>query len=85
MRDITTDIVTRYINRWDPMQLLAGGAPDDEYDTEVEQIVEAVLESKDEIEIAEAIQDTFKFTFQRDFSFVECLSIARFIWKNLYE
>ncbi|KIO63392.1 hypothetical protein B4064_3222 [Caldibacillus thermoamylovorans] len=84
MRNKATDIVTKHINNWDPIYLLAGGAPDDEYEDEIEQIVEAVLKSKDEIEIAEAIRSIFEFSFTMDFDFDKCYIIAKSIWEELY-
>jgi hypothetical protein len=76
--------VTKHINNWDSIYLLAVGAPDDEYEYEIEQIVEAVLESKEEIEIAEAIQSIFEFSFTRGFDFDKCYTIAKSIWEELY-
>lgn len=67
------------------MQLLEGGAPDDEYEDEIEQILKAVLKSKDEIELAEEIKDIFDYAFRRDFRFDNCLIVAKNIWKELYE
>jgi len=78
-------IVTKHINQWDPEYLLELGAPDDEYEYEIKQIVKAVLESKDEIEVAEAIQDTFRRAFDREYDYEECHTIAAKIWKELYE
>jgi len=84
LRNIAVRIVTKHINNWDPEYLFADGAPDDEYESEIAKIVEAVLKSKDEIEVAEAIQDTFGYFFGRDYDFEDCYSIAKNVWKELY-
>ncbi|GFZ75898.1 hypothetical protein GCM10010978_16860 [Compostibacillus humi] len=85
MKRLALPIVTKHINQWDPEYLLELGAPDDEYEYEIKQIVKAVLESKDEIEVAEAIQDTFRRAFDREYDYEECHTIAAKIWKELYE
>jgi len=85
LKRLALPIVTKHINQWDPEYLLELGAPDDEYEYEIKQIVKAVLESKDEIEVAEAIQDTFRRAFDREYDYEECHTIAAKIWKELYE
>lgn len=77
-------VVTKQINHWDPMSLLAGGAPDDEYEGEIDQIVDAVLVNKDEIVTAQAIKDIFDDSFGRSFPFDSCLAVAKSIWQELY-
>ncbi|MBU9721620.1 MULTISPECIES: hypothetical protein [Bacillaceae] len=52
---ITNRIVTKHVNIWDPEQLLEMGAPDDEYEMEIERITKKVPRCQDEIEVAEAI------------------------------
>ncbi|WP_062354256.1 DUF1871 family protein [Bacillus kwashiorkori] len=85
MKLIASKVIQKHINSWDPEYLLAGGAPEDEYEREIEEIVDAVLDSRDEIEIAEAIKNIFDYSFGRDFHFDECLSVAKKIWNELYE
>lgn len=85
LKIIANQVVTKHINGWDPIQLLYLGAPGDEYETEIEQIVDAVLDSKDEIEIAEAIKDIFDRMFDIDIPFDACYPVAKRIWKELFE
>lgn len=85
MLQLALKIVTEHINEWDPERLLEGGAPDDEYEVEIEEIAEAVVDSRDEIEIAEAIEDTFVHYFGREYSFDDCYEVANKIWRDLYE
>lgn len=42
------------------------GAPTDEYEYEISLITKAVLNSRDEIDIAEAIKDTMDYFFHCD-------------------
>lgn len=83
MRKIVVDIVSRHINDWDPEYLLEMGAPDDEYDLEIERIVDDVLVSKNDLEIAESIKYTFEHYFKRKYPFEECHKVAKEICKEL--
>lgn len=85
LKGLSYKVVSKHINRWDPEHLLELGAPDDEYENEIERIVDLVLESRDEIEIAESIQDTFKATFGEVYDFDKVVVIAKKIWKEVYE
>lgn len=76
-------VVTKVINNWDPMHL--NGAPTDEYEYEISLICKAVLNSRDELDIAEAIKDTIDYCFRCDIGFERCLVIAKRIWLDLYE
>lgn len=60
MRNLAEDLVTKHINQWDPEGVLELGAPDDEYDCEIDYIVDADLDSKDEIELAGEIEYIFE-------------------------
>lgn len=85
LKNTITDIVTKHINKWDPMGLLAHGAPDDEYESEIEEIVDVLLDSKDEIEVALDIKSVFDRMFGNKINFDECLVIAKQIWKDSFE
>lgn len=84
MRNLVLKVVTERINEWDPEGLLDLGAPIDEYETEIEEITEGVLEARDEIDIADEIQDVFKRYFGREYNFDRCLKVAKKIWEDLY-
>jgi len=62
-------IVKTLIDSWDPQMLLAGGAPDDEFDEEINEIVRRVPKIKSEEDAIQAISlvmssafDTEEFT-----------------------
>lgn len=76
-------VVTNVINDWDPMHL--NGAPTDEYEHEISLIAKKVLNSRDEIDIAEGIKDTIDYSFQCDMDFERCLVVSKRIWKELFE
>lgn len=85
MRNLAEELVTKHINQWDPEGLLELGAPDDEYDCEIDYIVDADLDSKDEIELAGEIEYIFERMLGTRYRFDDCLSIAKAIWKDLNE
>ncbi|GEN46736.1 DUF1871 family protein [Alkalibacillus haloalkaliphilus] len=85
LKPLATKVVTKHINIWDPMQLIEMGAPPDEYEEEVEKVVNTILENEDEIQLAESIVESFKYTFGRELDFNKTLIIAKNIWKELYE
>mgnify|MGYP001164610878 CR=1 FL=1 len=85
MLQLALKTVTKQINQWDPERLLEGGAPDDEYEYEIEKIAKATLESQDQIELAQAMEDTFYIAFRRKYDYDECYKIAKQIWQELYE
>ena len=47
------------INKYDPWELISIGAPDDEYSTQINQIIRALKELKTEDEIAKEIEKIF--------------------------
>ncbi|BBI33953.1 DUF1871 family protein [Cohnella abietis] len=55
----TNQIVTRVINDWDPIGLLAGGAPENEYDIEINEIVEKCIMCENETDLARQIYKVF--------------------------
>ena len=83
METAEQDVVRQIINRWDPESLLAGGAPDDEYEFEIGKIVDGVLACKDELELMVVIKMTFSEAFGYEYPVDECLPVARSIWVKL--
>jgi len=78
-------IVTKHINQWDPLGLLAIGAPDDEYKPEIEEIAIFFVDNQDLVTIAEDIQKTFDDITPQRLSFEACLSVTEKVWAELYE
>lgn len=79
-------IIKKYIDEWDPMELLEIGAPNDEYDTEVEMII-SQLPSIDHVsQLAKCIQAVFENMFYEDediFSIEKCTVIAENILNEI--
>ncbi|SDH74259.1 protein of unknown function [Alteribacillus persepolensis] len=77
------NVVKKHIDEWDAMNLLAGGAPLDEYDIETKQIVEALPEIKHFSELAEKIKEIFDNMFDEEHNNDDCLHVAHCIWMEL--
>jgi hypothetical protein len=59
-------IVTEVINEWDPCSLLESGAPPNEYETEIMQVVSRLQSGRSAADIATAIYQVFSSAFSRD-------------------
>ncbi|MBH5319641.1 hypothetical protein I6N90_17735 [Paenibacillus sp. GSMTC-2017] len=53
------ETISKYINEWDPIGLLAGGAPPNEYSIEIRELAAMNISLLDEVELAKLIQDVF--------------------------
>ncbi|MCC8438709.1 YugE family protein (plasmid) [Brevibacillus sp. M2.1A] len=71
--------VKKVINDWDPMDLLEIGAPTDEYESEVEEIVKVLQDTIDANELAEEIKQVFVRYFSQSLGLSECKKAARAI------
>ncbi|MBT3320419.1 MAG: DUF1871 family protein [Clostridia bacterium] len=72
-------IAKKVIDKWDPIGLLAMGAPADEYSFEISDIAAVALKVNDSETLAKSIQDIFiKYFGSGSFrnSFEECREIA---------
>lgn len=87
MKRLAEKVITKHINRWDPERLIDMGAPDDEYESQIEEVVDAILDCRDEIELADVIKDVFDryFGYRRKLDFDDCLRVAKAIWVELFE
>ncbi len=77
---MSTESITRIINDWDPIDLLACGCPEDEYKFEIEEIEEAMRSNLSQEELANEIFDIFTVSFGRDVftkSIDDCAEIAK--------
>ncbi|MGN7358116.1 hypothetical protein ACTHPF_15205 [Paenibacillus sp. SAF-054] len=72
----TEGIVAVIINGWDPVGLLAGGAPSNEYDIEIKEISKRINLTTTEIELAKIIYDTFKNKMGIELNHLNCLKYA---------
>jgi hypothetical protein len=57
--NISTKLLTEVINNWDPVGLLAGGAPQDEYNIEINEIAQKSIACTNEMELAKLIYNVF--------------------------
>ena len=77
-------IVGRMIRAWDPYSLIAEGAPADEFDEEIAQVVVQIPHCRDIDDIAKAISDVFSEAFGPDsFTPVNCFRPAQEIYMEL--
>ncbi len=60
------DIVKKYIDQYDFMNLLALGAPDDEYSIEVDAICERLSDKFSAKEIAQIVLEVFEYEFSEN-------------------
>lgn len=63
-RDNITPIVKRIINKHDPLGFLEGGAPEDEYNIEIQGIAARLKNCKSLEDIQKLIFDVFKENFE---------------------
>ncbi|OMF37558.1 hypothetical protein BK133_05775 [Paenibacillus sp. FSL H8-0548] len=73
---ISTKLLTEVINNWDPIGLLAGGAPQNEYDIEISQIVQKSITCTNEIELAKLIYRVFNDMMGVKLDHLSCLNQA---------
>ena len=77
-------IVRRRIHEWDPYSLLAGGAPDDEFDSEIARVVAEIRRIKSRADATEAISRVFSSAFDpKDFSPERCSEVGSRLFDEL--
>lgn len=70
-------IVKQALNEWDPYDLIAGGAPENEFTEETTQIAAKIKKTETPAELALVISDLFTRNFESAlFSVEECLPVA---------
>lgn len=79
------DIVTKIINEWDPMDLLAMGAGEDRYRLEIDKIVDALDQVNSVDELAGYIKQYMDASFSTDLPSITCLQVAVLIWEEIHE
>lgn len=77
--------IREIVNRYDPIKLIKGGAPDDEYAPEVKMIAEAFNETKSESALKNRVYSIFVEMFGRDVAGKKnrYRRLAQEIWKRL--
>ncbi len=79
-------VVRKVIHTWDPYSLLEGGAPEDEWDGEILQIVGRVSLCTSPEAATEAVAGVFTSAFQPDgFTPNECADVGRKLFDALKE
>lgn len=68
--------LTQVINNWDPVGLLAGGAPEDEYSIEIKEIAWQSSSCKSETELALLIYKVFNEKMGVKLNQLACLKQA---------
>ncbi|MDQ0256867.1 hypothetical protein J2S74_004289 [Evansella vedderi] len=74
-------IVKKHIKQWDPECLLASGAPEDEYETEIKEIVNGDMDNV--FQISKTIKAVFEKYFHLEYDPNECFKVAERIWNDL--
>src|SRR5690349_18042096 len=74
-------VTAQVVRKWDPLGLLASGAPTDEYDPEITSLVAQIPRIHTAVDAAHAISRIFASSFEPDSFTVEICSEAG---KNLY-
>jgi hypothetical protein len=77
-------IVTKVLNEWDPMDLLAMGAPKEEYGIEANRIVAALNTLNTVDELGSKIKEVFDHYYSTDLDLITCIQVASLIWDELY-
>ncbi|WP_341279092.1 hypothetical protein [Paenibacillus sp. FSL H8-0537] len=69
-------VLTKVINNWDPVGLLEGGAPEDEYSIEIRKIVAQCSLCKSETDLAKLIYTVFNDKMSVKLNHLACLNQA---------
>lgn len=72
----TEKIVSRIINEWDPIGLLAGGAPSNEYDIEIKDICKKITMTSTDTELSMIIFESFKNKMNISLNQLSCLEYS---------
>jgi asparagine synthetase A len=83
MNKLHYEIVKLEIDKWDPMRLLAGGAPSDEYEPEIKDIVNKIYTVNNEHELALLTKYVFEKWFGDEFLYENCFIVAKNIWGKI--
>ena len=84
-RDTLCEAVRRVVREWDPLGLLAGGAPEDEWDGEVNALVKQVPRIRSEKDAAHAVSRVFSSLDPQRFTPDGCSEVGRALYAALRE
>lgn len=77
------DVVREILLDWDPEGLLEMGAPEDEYDPEVERVVKHLSEIETPEEMIDLLRAVFSHMFARDYAWDECKQAGNELFRRL--
>ncbi|OPH51881.1 hypothetical protein BC351_34265 [Paenibacillus ferrarius] len=80
--NIDLEFLSQVINDWDPVGLLAGGAPENEYSIEVKEIAQKSLSCKSETDLALIIYRVFNDRMGVKLNQLTCLKQAFIITEH---
>ena len=84
--DRALNITRELLREWDPYSLIAGGAPDDEFDSEAAQLVTHIPQIHSATDVAVALSEVFSRAFTpEDFSADACASAGAKLFARLSE
>jgi hypothetical protein len=76
-------IVKAVIHRWDPYSLLAMGAPEDEFDSEIASVVSQLNRIHSAKDAAQVLSRVFTSSFGQGFKPESCLEIGELLYKAI--
>ena len=77
-------VVREVIHEWDPYSLLAGGAPDDEFHSEIASIVAQIPRIAGKNDAVHAVSRVFSSAFEPErFGLEDCQSVGRELYLRL--
>jgi hypothetical protein len=77
-------VVREVVHEWDPYALIGGGAPRDEWDSEIASLVAQLPRIKSQNDAAHAVSRVFSSAFQPDgFSPADCAEVRRRLYSSL--
>jgi|WetSurSiteA1Bulk_404760.scaffolds.fasta_scaffold00541_11 hypothetical protein len=79
------EIVRSVVNRWDPYSLLANGAPIEEFENEIAEIVREIPNIKSTIDATNTLSRVFSKAFDENFTPEECSNVGTKLYHKLCE
>ncbi len=82
----TTSVVREVVHGWDPYGLLAGGCPEDEFDSEIASIVAQVARIRGEQDAVHCVSRVFSSAFEPGpFGVTDCQQVGTRLFQRLAE
>ncbi|MDA0810669.1 MAG: DUF1871 family protein [Planctomycetota bacterium] len=79
--DRAVSVVRAVIKRWDPYSLLAGGAPVDEFDSEIASVTAQIPRIRSSNDAVHAVSRVFSSAFDAEaFSIANCTEVGNHLY-----